>query len=668
MPINLYNVADTFAAAGGLSEGLALMTEALQQARTVLPETSLMRANIAANRATLLDRLGKADEARESVAEAEAIYRNPVNRGRLKEGRLPFAIAAWNAVEDGDNASAFEQLQWTQITDAADAVEATARRAGVDDPVLAAALRERQDLTTQIDRTQAQLRQATLSSAGAGSSASANLLQDTLADSRTRLAELDRRLAGRDYDILGVGGFSPMSLQRAQSLLRDDEALVTFLLPGLKADLLGRTEASSNCVIVVTKSDMSVRPIAEASRRELIEQAGRLRCAMAIGCDAAIPASPAEVASNTRGNLLASAPETDGSEANAKDEITEDAYSLYSSLLGPADELIADGKHLIIAPPSDLLGLPFAALVTQPVDGNGNADWLIRRQAISVLPSVGALDSLRRRDAATSSGKPRLFAVGDPMIGGRRDTAANCNLQVADLRSAPSGDQPSLLDTASIDLATGFALADPSAISALPALPDAECELRALQAAFSKGGDAETDVLLRENATEGTVRRLSQDGALATYDTLIFATHGLVRGEAGATEPALVLTPPASPTGKDDGLLTAGEVASLRLDADLVVLSACNTAAGADTNADGMSGLARAFFHAGARALMVTHWSVYSSAATEMSSRMFQRRAARPELRHAEALRLAMIDVMDDPRGGLRREPSYWAAFTIVGL
>ena len=98
------------------------------------------------------------------------------------------------------------------------------------------------------------------------------------------------------------------------------------------------------------------------------------------------------------------------------------------------------------------------------------------------------------------------------------------------------------------------------------------------------------------------------------------ATHGLVAGDVkGIGEPALVLTIPATPTADDDGLLTASEVAQLKLNADWVVLSACNTMAGDRPGAEALSGLARAFFYAGSRALLVSHWTVESNAAARLS-------------------------------------------------
>ena len=131
--------------------------------------------------------------------------------------------------------------------------------------------------------------------------------------------------------------------------------------------------------------------------------------------------------------------------------------------------------------------------------------------------------------------------------------------------------------------------------------------------------------MLGADANETRLRDLDQSGVLAQARIMHFATHGLVTGEIGGlAEPALVLTPPAEATAADDGLLTASEVSSLHLDADWVILSACNTAAGESGNAEALSGLARSFFYAGARALLVSHWPVNSEAAVALTTEHHQ--------------------------------------------
>ena len=152
--------------------------------------------------------------------------------------------------------------------------------------------------------------------------------------------------------------------------------------------------------------------------------------------------------------------------------------------------------------------------------------------------------------------------------------------------------------------------------------------LKTVQRPLSREADT---VWLSERATERNLKTMSRQHKLTNYKVVHFATHGLLAGESetilkARAEPALVLTPP--PDGvttaeleEDDGLLTASEVAQLELDADWVVLSACNTTAGEKGDAEALSGLARAFFYAKARALLVSHWYVNSDAAVKLTTR-----------------------------------------------
>jgi CHAT domain-containing protein len=133
----------------------------------------------------------------------------------------------------------------------------------------------------------------------------------------------------------------------------------------------------------------------------------------------------------------------------------------------------------------------------------------------------------------------------------------------------------------------------------------------------------------------------------------------------GVAEPAIVLSPPPEPTDEDDGLLTASEIAQLKLDADWVILSACNTAAAEGLGAEALSGLARAFFYAGARALVVSHWEVYSNAAVELMTRAVNASSTNPRIGRAEALRQSMAAVVQ--QGGFHAHPAFWAPFVIIG-
>jgi CHAT domain-containing protein len=196
---------------------------------------------------------------------------------------------------------------------------------------------------------------------------------------------------------------------------------------------------------------------------------------------------------------------------------------------------------------------------------------------------------------------------------------------------------------------------------ALPQLPDTADELNAVA---KDVGAAAADIHLGRDASETTLKR----AALAQYGIIYFATHGLVAGDIkGLGEPSLALSIPDQPTEFDDGLLTASEVAQLKLNADWVVLSACNTIAGDKPGAEALSGLARAFFYAGARALLVSHWAVDSEAATRLTTSTFELLKNDPKIGRAEALRRAMLTYVDDTSSPRNAYPAMWGPFALIG-
>jgi CHAT domain-containing protein len=199
----------------------------------------------------------------------------------------------------------------------------------------------------------------------------------------------------------------------------------------------------------------------------------------------------------------------------------------------------------------------------------------------------------------------------------------------------------------------------------LPPLPDTANEVRAIAEVLKAD---KTDLKLGVLASETTVKQAKLDD----YRIVYFATHGLVAGEVEKfakvkAEPALALTIPEKPTDLDDGLLTASEVAQLKLNADWVVLSACNTAAEGEPGAEALSGLARAFFYAGARSLVVSHWEVDSEATVQLMTGAFQASSRNPKLSHAEALRQSMLSMINGAKSDEDAHPRIWAPFVVVG-
>jgi CHAT domain-containing protein len=199
----------------------------------------------------------------------------------------------------------------------------------------------------------------------------------------------------------------------------------------------------------------------------------------------------------------------------------------------------------------------------------------------------------------------------------------------------------------------------------LPQLPGTRKEVSAIAAELKADPK---DIRLGVQATETAAKQAKLD----QYRIVYFATHGLISGELETfgkdkAEPALVLTIPEKPTDFDDGLLTASEIAQLKLDADWVVLSACNTAAEEKPGAEALSGLARAFFYAGARSLIVSHWSVDDQATAKLMLGAFRASARDPKLSHAEALRQAMLAMIDGAKSDGETDPRLWAPFVVVG-
>jgi CHAT domain-containing protein len=205
-------------------------------------------------------------------------------------------------------------------------------------------------------------------------------------------------------------------------------------------------------------------------------------------------------------------------------------------------------------------------------------------------------------------------------------------------------------------------------IRKLNRLPGTRQELLAVAKAL--GASSTNSLYLDQRATKPTVTMLNSSGRLAKAEVVGFSTHGLISGELkGLKEPALVLTPPKTASEEDDGLLGLEDILKLKLDsADWVILSACNTGS-ADGSGEGLSGLTRAFFFAGARSLLVSHWSVEDRATQSLMTEIFQRYAKDKTLPRAEAVRQGMLTVMEKAKDKTAyfAHPYAWAPFFVVG-
>ena len=264
--------------------------------------------------------------------------------------------------------------------------------------------------------------------------------------------------------------------------------------------------------------------------------------------------------------------------------------------------------------------------------------WLLKKYAITVLPAVSSLRALRAF-AKSAPGAEPFAGFGDPVLGGSG----------AESRSATLA-----------KLFSRGAVADVTEVRKMRRLPDTADELRAIAATLKSRSES---LYLGEAATETRLKTLD----LARFRHIAFATHGLMAGDIkGVAEPALVLTPPEQGTERDDGLVTASEIAQLKLNADWVILSACNTASSDGTpGAEGLSGLAKSFFYAGARSMLVSHWAVNSNAAVALTTRMFEESAKGAS--KAQALQRSMLALMERQDKPYFAHPALWAPFIVVG-
>jgi CHAT domain-containing protein len=357
------------------------------------------------------------------------------------------------------------------------------------------------------------------------------------------------------------------------------------------------------------------------------------------------------------------------------------AYELYAGLLKPIETSLRDVRDLIIVATGPLAQIPFSILPTDLVSlGEEKGElfsiyrkvpWLIRKVSITRVPTASSFISLR----SISKGDPSrqaFLGFGDPFF--NREQLARAKrervddklvlakrgrtLHVRGIRVTESG----TLDNETITSIN---------LGLLNRLPGTEDEIVSICTALD--GDPARDVFIGEKASESQVKSMD----MSDRRVIVFATHALVPGDLdGLDQPALALSSPAVTGDKEDGLLTMEEIFQLKLNADWVVLSACNTGAAEGAGAEAVSGLGRAFFYAGTRALLVSMWPVETTSARKLTTGLFRHQKEDPKLSRARALRKSMLKLIDGP--GLKDDatgkivasyahPLFWAPFVIVG-
>jgi CHAT domain-containing protein len=353
------------------------------------------------------------------------------------------------------------------------------------------------------------------------------------------------------------------------------------------------------------------------------------------------------------------------------------SYQLYEALFKPIQVSLENKNTLVLVPHDEIAQLPLGLLTTtifipnpkqnsaadQRFANYREAPWLIKKYAIVNSPSATAMVSLRGLPKP-KEGRFDYIAFGDPIFSlqqaqddVKRVAAANVGTQLASRGAALK-----------LRSSTNTAQVSSAQVSLLPRLPDTKEEIEEIAKVFNV--DPKRDIYLQKRANLEEVLKAD----LSNRKVVMFSTHGLVPGELnGLTQPALALTNPEVLGKKGDGLLKVDQILTLKLNADWVVLSACNTAAGEGEGTEALSGLGRAFFYAGARSLLVSSWPVDSEASRKLMTDLFRRQKQDKSITKPQALQQASLNLInqgapDNPADHYSyAHPIFWAPFTMVG-
>jgi len=512
------------------------------------------------------------------------------------------------------------------------ALAASSARSAAKDPALAELVRKEQDLTKQVNAQLGTLNNVLALPSSARDEKGVQAINASIVTLRAARNKARQEINQRFPAYADLVSPKPPSVNEIRATLADGEAMLSFYF--------GR---DGSFVWAVPKTG----PVAFA----------------------AVGATSGEIESKVRALREALEPQA----AMISDIPPFDlalGYELYSLLLKPVESGWKNAKSLIVVTNGALGLLPLSLLPTAPAQVQADDDplfagyrkvpWLARTHAVTMVPSAAALRTLRQLPPGKAT-RGELVAFGDPVFSKKAGA-----VKVADAAAAMAQTRGVPLKRRNSPKLDGV---DSAELAMLPQLPDTADELKSIALALQ--ADPSKVLNLGKDASEKAVKTMDLSG----FKVIAFATHGLVPGELnGLTQPALALSTPDVTGEGGDGLLTMEEILSLKLDADWVVLSACNTGAGAGAGAEAASGLGRAFFYAGTRALLVTNWSVHSQSARELVTDLFKRQADDPKLTRGEALRQAMMAladgagyVADGKTEFAYAHPLFWAPYTIIG-
>ena len=321
----------------------------------------------------------------------------------------------------------------------------------------------------------------------------------------------------------------------------------------------------------------------------------------------------------------------------------EQARSLHRLLIEPAGKSLKGKQQLVIVPDGILHYLPFEVLLSSGEQRSLTAiapsrwPYLVRDHALSYVPSATVLASLHRSRQTRPAQEKALLAFADPSYGATEPTGTN------PIRSA---------------VRSAFGEATPWR---LEPLPNSREEANRIAALYPQ---AKVRVFLQQEAREENVK---SETLLNEFRFVHFAAHGLLN-ETKPQYSGLVLSLPDRQSSvvdrqSEDGLLQVYEIFDLKLNADLVVLSACETGLGKEVKGEGLVGLTRAFLYAGTPSVVVSLWKVSDRSTAELMVSFYQY-LKNGKVNKAEALRQAQLKLI---REGRYAQPYYWAPFILVG-